>query len=176
MFDTLITSKTRLKLLLKFFLNENNSSYLRNLESEFNESTNAIRLELNRFEEAGLLKSFEKGNKKMFQADKSHPFFKDIKRLLHKYVGIDSLVESIVKDLGDLKKVYITGDLSKGRESNIIDLIFIGAIDTESLVKWVSKAEKFMNRKVRYVIFAEDELNDDIKEKLSKGVLIYNRA
>jgi len=176
MLDTLITSKTRLKLLLKFFLNENNSSYLRNLEIEFNESTNAIRLELNRFEDAGLLKSFEKGNKKMFQANRSHPFFKDIKRLLHKYVGIDSLVESIIKDLGDLKEVYLTGDLARGRESEIVDLIFIGAIDTESLIKWVSKAEKYMNRKVRYVIFRKDELNDEIREQLRSGVLIFNRS
>ncbi|MFN5885132.1 MAG: ArsR family transcriptional regulator, partial [Bacteroidota bacterium] len=49
MLDTLITSKTRIKLLLKFFLNGNTSSYLRNLESEFGESSNAIRLELNKF-------------------------------------------------------------------------------------------------------------------------------
>ena len=44
MLDTLITSKTRIKLLLKFFLNSNSRSYLRNLETEFGESTNSIRL------------------------------------------------------------------------------------------------------------------------------------
>ena len=41
MLETLITSKTRIKLLLKFFLNSKNQSYLRNLESEFGESSNA---------------------------------------------------------------------------------------------------------------------------------------
>ena len=51
MLDTLITSKTRIKLLLKFFLNAQTKSYLRSLEGEFGESTNAIRLELNKFEE-----------------------------------------------------------------------------------------------------------------------------
>jgi len=63
MLDTLITSKTRIKLLLKFFLNSNASSYLRNLEGEFGESTNGIRLELNKFEKAGLLQSQVSGNK-----------------------------------------------------------------------------------------------------------------
>ena len=55
MIETLISSKTRIKLLLKFFLNSNTTAYLRSLESEFGESTNAIRIELNRLEEAGML-------------------------------------------------------------------------------------------------------------------------
>ena len=50
MIETLISSKTRVKLLLKFFLNSRNTAYLRNLEEEFEESTNGIRVELNKFE------------------------------------------------------------------------------------------------------------------------------
>ena len=78
MIDSLITNKTRIKLLLRFFLNTGSRSYLRGLESEFGESTNAIRLELNRFEEAGLLVSSMDKNKKMFQANRHHPLFDDI--------------------------------------------------------------------------------------------------
>ena len=63
MIETLISSKTRIKLLLKFFLNSSNSSYLRGLESEFGESSNSIRLELNKLEKAGLLKSNQEGTK-----------------------------------------------------------------------------------------------------------------
>jgi len=62
MIEALISSKTRIKLLLKFFLNSNATSYLRGLESEFGESTNSIRIELNRFEEAGMLTSYNQGN------------------------------------------------------------------------------------------------------------------
>ena len=85
MLDTLITSKTRVKLLLKFFLNVNASSYLRALEVEFSESSNAIRLELNRFEKAGLLKSASQSNKKIFFANKEHPLYCVIHNILLKY-------------------------------------------------------------------------------------------
>ena len=44
MLDTLIQSKTRLKLLLRFFLNPESSAYLRGLAQEFDESTNAVRV------------------------------------------------------------------------------------------------------------------------------------
>ena len=66
MIEGLITSKTRIKLLLKFFLNSETKSYLRSLESEFDESSNSIRVELNRLEAAGLLQSNLEGNKKIF--------------------------------------------------------------------------------------------------------------
>lgn len=57
MIEALISSKTRIKLLLKFFLNSSNRAYLRGLEEEFGESTNAIRLELNKLEKAGMVSS-----------------------------------------------------------------------------------------------------------------------
>ena len=78
MIDTLISSKTRIKLLLKFFLNSNNTAYLRNLEEEFQESTNSIRIELNRFEEAGLLYASAEDNKKIFKVNTSNSFFNDL--------------------------------------------------------------------------------------------------
>ena len=69
MIGTLITSQTRIKLLLKFFLNSSTTAHLRGLETEFGDSSNAVRVELNRFEEAGLLTSSRDGNKKIYQAN-----------------------------------------------------------------------------------------------------------
>jgi len=52
--DTLITSKIRIKLLLKFFRNSKSEPDLRGLKKEVQESGNSIRLELNKFENSGL--------------------------------------------------------------------------------------------------------------------------
>ena len=41
MLESLITSKTRVKLLLKFFLNPGTKAYLREIAAEFGESSNA---------------------------------------------------------------------------------------------------------------------------------------
>ncbi|MBW7844614.1 MAG: ArsR family transcriptional regulator [Bacteroidia bacterium] len=157
MLDTLITSKTRIKLLLKFFLNSKTSSYLRNLEAEFGESTNSIRLELNKFEEAGLLKTSTNGNKKVFKANTKHPMFSDIQNILMKYTGIDKIVEQVINRLGNVEMVYIVGDLAKGIDSPIIDLVFVGEIDKNYLLNLTEKAEKLINKKVRFVIFGSTE-------------------
>jgi DNA-binding transcriptional ArsR family regulator len=157
MIETLISSKTRVKLLLKFFLNSNATAYLRGLEHEFGESSNAIRLELNRFEEAGMLDSRLDGNKKIFQANTKHPLFKEVHNILLKYVGLDRVVEEIVQRLGEVERVFLVGDFSRGLDSNIIDLIFIGNIDKAYLLHLVDKVEKLISRKIRYLIYNETE-------------------
>jgi hypothetical protein len=173
MLDTLITSKTRLKLLLKFFLNPGSKAYLRQLESEFGESSNAIRLELNRFEKANLLTTSTTGNKKFYRANTHHPLFPDINNILMKYVGFDQIVDKVVRKLGDLKCAYIVGDFAQGRDTNIIDLIFVcDGIDREYLARLIEKVEKLINRKVRYVIFDEEEFKNYATNNNEEKVLL----
>ena len=164
MLDTLITSKTRIKLLLKFFLNSNSRSYLRNLENEFGESTNSIRLELNKFEQAGLLTSELDGNKKFFRANITHPLFIDIHNLLLKHIGFDRIIESVIQELGNLNKVYVVGDFARGKNNQIIDLIFVSEkLNKEYLLELIGRAEKLIKRKIRYLVFNKNEFVDFTK-------------
>lgn len=172
MLDTLITSKTRIKLLLKFFLNSKNSAYLRHLESEFGESTNAIRLELNKFEQAGLLTTSTSGNKKVFTANTQHPLFSDIRSILMKYTGLDQVIEQVIHKLGDIREAYLVGELSKGIDTPIIDLIIVGDVHKEYLLHLVEKAERIIHKKIRYIIFAEQEFSTSRDEILKKHHLL----
>ncbi|MDZ7608177.1 MAG: ArsR family transcriptional regulator [Cyclobacteriaceae bacterium] len=157
MINTLITSKTRIKLLLKFFLNPENSAHLRGLESELGESSNAIRLELNRLEEANMLSSELQGNRKYFKVNDQHPLYNEINSIVKKYFGLDMVVEWIAKRLGNLHAVYLTGDIAKGKDSDLIDLILVGVIDQNYLLQLITKAEKVINRKIRYLILTDEE-------------------
>ena len=163
--------------MLKFFLNTNSSSYLRGLESEFGESSNAIRLELNRFEEAGLLSSLLKSNRKYFRANTKHPLFRDIHSLLLKYVGIDEIIDSVIEKMGDVKEVYLTGDFAKGLNSQIIDLLIVSDnLDKNFLIKLIDKAEKIITRKIRYVIMSLMEAKKYLSTLDSTEYLIIWKA
>jgi predicted nucleotidyltransferase len=173
MLDTLITSKTRIKLLMKFFLNSNSKSYLRNLETEFGESTNSIRIELNRFEKAGLLKTEVNGNKKLFRANTNHPLFSEINSILMKQIGFDQIIERVVQKLGNLDKVYVTGDFAKGNDNPIIDLIFVGQkINREYLIKLIGKTESLIRKKIRFVLFEDEEFKEFLKTQKESELLI----
>lgn len=158
MLDTLIQSKTRLKLLLRFFLNPDSSAYLRGLSQEFDESTNSIRVELNRFAEAGLINTYKDGNKKMYQVNTKFPMFGELQRIAFKHFGVDQIIEQVVQKLGSVKAVYLTGNLARGLETSVIDITLIGKeIDKAYLSELVQKAEKLIERKIRTLVFREDE-------------------
>lgn len=176
MLNTLISSKTRVKLLLKFFLNSNTTAYLRGLESEFGESTNSIRLELNRLEEAGMLASNHIGNRKFFKANTKHPLFKEIHNILLKHIGIDRIIEDVVERLGDVEKVFLVGDFAKGINSRIIDLVFIGNIDKQYLLNLIEKAETLVNRKIKYLIYNHSEFElATSDQKGQPSLLVWSR-
>ena len=158
MIDSLITNKTRIKLLLRFFLKPGMKSYLRGLESEFGESTNAIRLELNRFEEAGLLNSSMDKNKKMFQANLNHPLYNEIHSIVKKSIGLDQLIENVIHKLGNVTRAYITGEIASGLEAKEITFILIGdEIDKDYLGALIEKVQTVIKKKVKCLILRCDE-------------------
>jgi len=135
-------------MLLKFFTNSASSAYLRGMAEEFGESTNAIRHELNNLSKAGYLVSSEKGRTILYRANTAHPLYKEIKNLIHKYLGIHEIIESVVKKLGDLKAAYIVGDYAKGKDTGTIELLLVGEIDSEYLHRLITKAKDLIQRKI----------------------------
>lgn len=175
MIETLISSKTRVKLLLKFFLNSQATAYLRNLEDEFGESTNAIRLELNKFEEARMLVSKQEGKKKVFSVNTRHPLFNDLHNIILKYVGLDKILEHVIRRLGSLDRVYLIGNFARGLDSEIIDLVFVGDIDKQYLSQLVEKAEGMIHRRIRYIAFTPEEFTPEkIKENGTPPLLLWS--
>jgi len=148
-------------------------SYLRALESEFGEGSNAIRLELNKFEAANLLRSESEGNRKFFFANQEHPLFDNINGLVKKHLGIDSVVEQIAGKIGNLHTVYLTGTMAKGVNDKMIDLILVGdQLDRVYLNKLVEKVEGMISKKVRYAIYSLEEFMLTFKEGEKENMLI----
>lgn len=157
MLDTIITSRTRIKLLLKFFSNSTNAAYLRSLAEDFGESTNSVRVELNRLTEAGLLESEPEGNTIMYRANTRNPLFPDLKALVTKHLGFDRIVEQLVERLGEVELALVTGSYAEGRDSGIIDLVLVGQIDKQRLFDYIEKTEAMIGRKLRPLLLNEAE-------------------
>lgn len=157
MLNLLITSKTRIKLILKFFLNPETSSHLRGLATEFGESTNGVRVELNRLTEARLLETSQSGKSIYYKANIHHSLYPEIHSIVRKYLGIDQMVEDIVKQLGNLELALITGDYAQGIDSGLIDLVLVGDVDKNYLQVLVDKTESLIERKIRTMVVNQEE-------------------
>lgn len=173
MLEALISSKTRIKLLLRLFLNPDSRSYLRGLADEFEESTNSVRLELSRFEKAGMVESELIGNKKFYKANKGFSLFNEVRSLLLKHTGLSSVVEEVVEKLGDVRRVYLTGDLAHGKQSDVISLIFIGSPNKIYLVHLVDRVEALIDKKIQFLIYTQKE-SENLDFTTDMYLLLWN--
>ena len=175
MLEAIITSKTRIRLLVKFFLNPTMKAYLRQLADEFGESTNSVRVELNRLTEAGILESEADGNVINYKAKESHPLFPEIRSIVSKMTGLDSIIEWVIQRLGDVENAYLIGDYARGKDSGIIDVILVGKVDKSYLTELIEKAEDLVQRKIRYLVMNDVELNNYKKLNNDPILLLWSK-
>ncbi|WP_433901924.1 ArsR family transcriptional regulator [Sphingobacterium puteale] len=155
MLDSLITSKTRLKLLIKFFVSADNKGHLRGLADEFQESTNSIRKELNQLSEAGYLEKSTAKNKILYRANTRHSLFRPLQKLIHAYLGLDEIVDNILQKAGDIQEVSLIGDYAEGLDSGRIDLLILGEnINQAYLLQLADKVRERLKKEI--VINFED--------------------
>jgi predicted transcriptional regulator len=155
----LISSKTRIKLLVRFFLNPQTRSYLRELAKEFDMSTNAVREELNQLTRTHLLKSERNGRQVFYMANTEHSLFPELRSMVQKVMGIDQVIDGIVTRLGKLELAYLIDDYAAGKDSGIIDVLLVGDIDHYQLNDLTRKTERYVKRKIRTLVISIDDGN-----------------
>jgi DNA-binding transcriptional ArsR family regulator len=162
----IITSKTRIKLLLKLFLNSNTRSHLREMEREFGESNNAIRQELSRLKKANLICCTQQKGKILYRANTEHPLFPDIRSILRKTVGIDKIIDKVTTQIGNLQCAYLTGSFAEGIDSDTIELVLVGqSLDLEYIAGLTSKAGQLIGRKIIYVVMTAEQMQYFLKDR-----------
>jgi len=168
MLDSLITSKTRIKLLVKFFVTSANSGHLRGLANEFNESTNAIRKELNHLSEAGYLEKKEIGNKVSYKANTRHPMFGLMQEVVRRYLGLDTVVAQIVDRMGQVDVIELIGDYALGLDTGFIEVNIIGSeVNRDYLEQLGSKIEEVIDRRIGF------KLNEPLSRD---GIVLYGTS
>ena len=155
-------------MLVKFFINAANSGYLNGLAVEFGESTNAIRRELNNLSDAGYLTQWKSKNKIIYSANTKHPLFTILQKVIRKHLGLEQIVDSVLKQMGDVNKIILIGDYAQGRDSGTIEVIIIAKeIDEVYIKKLQQKLKDVIERSVVFYI------NSPVPEN---GIKLYDHT
>ena len=171
MLTQLFTSKTRIQLLLKLFLNPEVSCYLRELATEFAVSPNAVKEELDSLTQAGYLEKEKQGRSLFFRANTQHPIFPELHSIVKKSLGIDRIIEEVRQRLGQVQAVYILDDYALGKDSGLIDLLIIGQVRAELLAEYVRITEEKIKRKLRVLVLSDDKFGRTKDTYLAKTTL-----
>ncbi len=153
MLGKLITSKTRLRLLIKFFVSQANRGYLNGLATEMGESSNAIRKELNHLHDAGYLKKLKNDNKVEYQANSSHPLYEVLRKVVLKHLGLEDIVETVLERMGNVTRIILVGDYAEGNDTGNIEIFLIGnELNMGYISQLEQKIEKLIKRKVSFYL------------------------
>ncbi len=156
-FNGIITSKTRINILMRLFLNPKQRAYLRELSGDFSASPSVIKEELKNLSDAGLLEQIKNGRQIFYKANKKHPLFPELHSMVKKALGMDKILDSIINRLGKLELALLIGDYAQGKDTGIIDLVLVGDIDQLNLIDLVKKTERYIGRKIRTLVLSKDE-------------------
>jgi len=169
MLNELITSKTRLRLLIKFFISQANRGYLNGLANEMGESTNSIRKELNHLFDAGYIDRVKIDNKVEYKVNVNHPLYETLKKIVYKHLGLEDIVETVIERMGNVKQIILIEDYAKGIDSGNIEILLIGkGLNFEYISQLEEKIEKLIKRKVNFYL-ASKFLSD------KKHIILFNK-
>jgi len=156
-FGGLITSKTRIRILMRLFLNPNQHAYLREMAGEFSVSPSQVRDELQHLNDAGLLEREKSGRQINYRANQKHPLYPELHSMVQKALGMDRILDSIIERLGNLEQAWLLDDYAEGKDTGLIDLLLVGNIDQGNLTDLVAKTERYIGRKIRTLVLHPDE-------------------
>tara|TARA_B100000900_G_scaffold356101_1_gene325675 strand:+ start:140 stop:652 length:513 start_codon:yes stop_codon:yes gene_type:complete len=156
MLGEIITSKTRLRLLVKFFISQANKGYLNGLANEMSESTNSIRKELNHLHGAGYLNKSRTNNKIEYRVNTDHPLYETLKKIVYKHLGLEDIVDVVLERMGDVEHIIITGDYARGIDSGNIEVLLVGSnLNFDYISQLEKKIEDIISRKVSFFLTAK---------------------
>ncbi len=165
----ILKSKLRAKLLSYYFSRPDVDLYLRELARELGEDPANLLRELAKLEKEGIFISLRRGKQRYFKLNNNYPFYKELKSVVSKTIGIEGSLGNILKKIKGVKLCFIYGSYASGKErpGSDVDLFIVGSADIDLLLEKINKLEKEIGREINYRLFSETDFKKAIKEKNS---------
>lgn len=167
MLERIFTSKTRIRLLELFLFNPDKDYYLREIAKKIDITPIYVKKELENLEGFGLVKKERRGKIILFSTNRESPVFEDLKRIFIKTESLGKYLMENIKKIGEIKYALIFGSFASGeeREGSDIDMLIVGDVNEENLIKIIKRIEDKVSRDVNYILWRKKEFIKRIKEK-----------
>ena len=156
----LFVSKVRVKLIKVFLSNPSEIFYVRQLVRKTNEEINAVRRELKRMEERGMVKKEPRANRLYYFFVKTYPYYQELISLVAKTTGLGSDIVKHKNKLGNVKFAMLSGRYARQmprKSEEDIDLLLVGNVAVNELNKLVRKAESQREKEINYAPMTLEE-------------------
>lgn len=152
-------SKTRVKMMELFFLRPSEMYYVREITRATKEEINAVRRELERMLEYGLLKSEERGNRLYYYLNTKYVYFQELQQMVAKSIGLGRKLRKLQRKLGSISFVMFSARFVQGKRprQDEVDMLVIGEVVLPELQALIKEEEEILQREVNYAVFSGEE-------------------
>lgn len=161
MLKDLFISKTRVKLLEIFLSDPTQMYHVRDLVRKTGEEINAVRRELQRMENLGLVKKEARGNRLYYWFRKDYIFYSDLLSLVAKTTGLGAAIIKNRHKLGRVNYVAVSSRFArceKRLSPEDVDVLIVGEVILPELSAIIRAEETRRGEPINYTPMTEDEL------------------
>lgn len=180
-FSDIITSKVRIKILELFFSDLREMYHVRGIVREIKEEINAVRRELQKLEEAGILKKEARGNRVYYWVRRDYPFFGDILSLVAKTTGLGVEIIKNRNKIGKVNFVMFSGSFARRvprKHEDEVDVLVVGEIVLPELAAIIRVEESKRGKEINYTAMTKEEFEFRKKRRdpFLTGILSRSRV
>ncbi len=159
--NDIITSKVRIKILELFFRDPNEMYHVRGVVRETGEEINAVRRELMKLEEGGLVRKEARGNRIYYWVRDDYLMFGDVISMVSKTTGLGATLIANKAKIGKPLYIMFSGRFAKHkkrRKDDDVDVLVVGDITMPELASLIRAEESRRKTEINYTVMTRDEL------------------
>ncbi len=162
MLRLLFGSEARVRVLSLMLTHPDSEFYLREISRMIGLPPHAVRQEMSRLRELGLVGADRRGNRLYYRANPACPIFPELKALLLKTVALGDAVRKALEEIGGIDVAFIYGSVAANTESleSDVDLLLVGNVALSALTPTLTRVEAELRRDVNVTILSAAELRD----------------
>lgn len=173
MLEQLLSSRTRVKLLKLFFLNPEQSYFVREMARKTGEHLNSVRREVQNLFGAGLLAETDVSKKKYYRVNAEHGLYPELKALLFKAQVLEQ--KKTLRELqriGRIRYLCLTGFFT-GLDHTLTDVLIVGSVNRAKLRRLLKRFQADFDRQLNYTIMtpAEFKYRNDLTDRFLYTIL-----
>lgn len=155
-----IVSKVRVKLLKAFLENPKEMYHVRGLVRKTGEEINAVRRELARMEEAGMVKKEMRGNRLYYWFREEYSYFQELLQLVTKATGLGFSIRKNRGKLGKINYVVFSAEFVRHllrKDNDQVDILVVGDIVLPELANIIRQEETKRKQEINYTPMTKEE-------------------
>lgn len=165
--EIIFRTKSQILVLKLLFLNPTKEFHLNDIARRTDITPPAVSKEISKLVKTGLVRRRSQGNLTLYSINKDSIIFDEMKRIFLKY---EIFSEMLSKELAKEQITYalIYGSFAKGteQEKSDIDLLVIGDVAEDYLLRVIPKIEHNTGREINFILWTEKEFKEKAKDKI----------